>query len=289
MKLNIVERGGSFELGPFRVSFVPLSHSIPEGNALLIETPFGNIFHTGDWKLDETPVLGEPPSPDDAARDRRRRACSRWSAIRPTSSRTSHRAPRKASTPGCSPRSPRRTGACSSRPSRPTPRGCRRSAEWRCETGRKLCVAGRSLDRILRVAQATGYLKDFPPPIGFDAAMRLPRARGADHRDRRAGRAARGARRGSPAERTSSSSATATRSSSRRRSFPATKSRSAGSRTSCPTTASRIVTERQAHVHVSGHPGPARADRDVQLDPAGDPRAGPRRDAAPGRAGAARR
>ena len=62
VKLNIVERGGSIELGPFRVSFVALSHSIPEGNGLLIETPFGNIFHTGDWKIDETPVLGEAPS-----------------------------------------------------------------------------------------------------------------------------------------------------------------------------------------------------------------------------------
>ena len=43
------------------------------------------------------------------------------------------------------------------------------------ETGRKLCVAGRSLDRIIRVAKATGYLKDFPEPIDWDAAMRLPR------------------------------------------------------------------------------------------------------------------
>src|SRR5205085_1593324 len=64
VKLNVVERGGSIELGPFRVSFVALSHSIPEGNGLLIETPFGNIFHTGDWKIDETPVLGSAPDTD---------------------------------------------------------------------------------------------------------------------------------------------------------------------------------------------------------------------------------
>ena len=43
------------------------------------------------------------------------------------------------------------------------------------DTGRQLCVAGRSLDRILRVAKAAGYLKDFPEPIDWDAAMRLPR------------------------------------------------------------------------------------------------------------------
>src|SRR5436190_4427250 len=61
-KLNLVERGGAIDLGPFKVRFVALSHSIPEGNGLLIETPFGNIFHTGDWKIDETPVIGEAPS-----------------------------------------------------------------------------------------------------------------------------------------------------------------------------------------------------------------------------------
>src|SRR3546814_15433404 len=43
------------------------------------------------------------------------------------------------------------------------------------ETGRTLCVAGRSLDRILRVARQTGYLRDFPEVVDFDKAMRLPR------------------------------------------------------------------------------------------------------------------
>ena len=64
VKLNVVERGGSFELGPFRISYVGLSHSIPEGNGLLIETPFGRVFHTGDWKTDDAPVLGEESSPE---------------------------------------------------------------------------------------------------------------------------------------------------------------------------------------------------------------------------------
>jgi ribonuclease J len=45
------------------------------------------------------------------------------------------------------------------------------------ETGRKLCVTGRSLDRILRVARQCGYLKDFPETVDVDTAMRLPRDR----------------------------------------------------------------------------------------------------------------
>ncbi|QDY68760.1 ribonuclease J [Qingshengfaniella alkalisoli] len=48
------------QTGPFRVSFIPLSHSIPESSALVIDTPAGRVVHTGDFKLDETPVVGEP-------------------------------------------------------------------------------------------------------------------------------------------------------------------------------------------------------------------------------------
>ena len=48
------------ELGPFRVQFVPISHSLPEASALLIETPAGRVLHTGDFKLDMAPGVGEP-------------------------------------------------------------------------------------------------------------------------------------------------------------------------------------------------------------------------------------
>src|SRR5947208_1332724 len=58
--LNTVDLGGDFRLGPFGFRYIPLAHSIPEGNALLIDTPYGLIFHTGDWKLDEFPQLGDP-------------------------------------------------------------------------------------------------------------------------------------------------------------------------------------------------------------------------------------
>ncbi len=47
-------------LGPFSVSFVPISHSIPEASCLVIDNPIGRIIHTGDFKIDKTPVLGDP-------------------------------------------------------------------------------------------------------------------------------------------------------------------------------------------------------------------------------------
>ncbi|ALI56362.1 ribonuclease J [Celeribacter marinus] len=47
------------ECGPFKVGFLPVSHSIPESSALVIDSPAGRVIHTGDFKIDETPVVGE--------------------------------------------------------------------------------------------------------------------------------------------------------------------------------------------------------------------------------------
>ena len=47
-------------LGPFTIDFINVAHSIPESNALAIRTPLGTVLHTGDWKIDATPVIGAP-------------------------------------------------------------------------------------------------------------------------------------------------------------------------------------------------------------------------------------
>jgi len=49
---------GTFDLGPFKLELITLTHSIPEPNAIAIRTPLGTVLHTGDWKLDPNPVLG---------------------------------------------------------------------------------------------------------------------------------------------------------------------------------------------------------------------------------------
>jgi ribonuclease J len=50
--------GGAIELGPFRLEFIRMAHSVPDCVGIALETSAGRVFHTGDWKLDHTPVDG---------------------------------------------------------------------------------------------------------------------------------------------------------------------------------------------------------------------------------------
>lgn len=58
-KIRLVQPRESLALGPFKISWLPITHSTPETNGLLIETAAGNIVHTADWKMDPGPVVGE--------------------------------------------------------------------------------------------------------------------------------------------------------------------------------------------------------------------------------------
>jgi len=60
-ELNTIQAGDSITLGPFRIEFFHVCHSIPDGVGLAIETPVGLVVHSGDFKFDYTPVDGKPP------------------------------------------------------------------------------------------------------------------------------------------------------------------------------------------------------------------------------------
>ena len=253
VKLNIVERGGSIELGPFKVSFVALSHSIPEGNGVLIETPFGNVFHTGDWKIDDTPVIGEAPSTEALTRigDEGVLAlvCDSTNVFqdKPSGSEESVHAGLLAQVQEAKGRVLVTTFASNAARLQTIGRVA-------TESGRKVCIAGRSLERILRVAQATGYLLDFPTPIRFDEAMQLPKnevliiATGGQGEPRAAlGRVAFGTH-----ELKLTAGDTVIFSS---RIIPGNEIAIGRIMNQLSDLGVLIVTERQAHVHVSGHPG----------------------------------
>ena len=58
--VTVVPSGGRIDIGPFGVEFIPVAHSIPESHALAIHTASGIVLHTGDWKIDPTPLVGLP-------------------------------------------------------------------------------------------------------------------------------------------------------------------------------------------------------------------------------------
>lgn len=176
VELNIIEEDDpALQLGPFGISYVPLAHSIAEGNALIIETPHGRIFHTGDWKLDEEPLVGIPATEEElvAIGDEGVLAlvCDSTNVFNPTASGSEGAVYR-----GLLEQVKQHTGkrvlvtTFASNVARLQTLGYIAQ-----ETNRKLCVAGRSLDRIIEVAKQSGYLKDFPETVNFDTAMSLPR------------------------------------------------------------------------------------------------------------------
>ena len=251
--LHIIEREATVELGPFKVRFVALSHSIPEGNGLLIDTPHGRVFHTGDWKIDDTPVLAEPTSADTlkSIGDQGILAlvCDSTNVFQeePSGSEAGVRDGLREQVAKAQGRVLITTFASNA---------ARLDTIGRVanETGRRVCVAGRSLDRILRVAQATGYLRDFPPPVSFEEAMRLPRsevliiATGGQGEPRAAlGRIATGNH-----ELKLGQGDTVIFSS---KVIPGNEVSIGRIMDALSDLGVLIVTERQAHVHVSGHPG----------------------------------
>ncbi|MDL2339926.1 MAG: ribonuclease J [Pseudomonadota bacterium] len=251
--LTIVERGGTVELGVFKITYVALSHSIPEGNGVLIETPFGNIFHTGDWKIDDTPVIGEPSSPPTlkAVGDRGILAlvCDSTNVFQDQASGSE-----AGVHAGLLDQVKKAKGRVLVTTFASNAARLQTLGRVATESGRRLCVAGRSLDRIKRVAQATGYLLDFPETIDFTEAMRLPRrevmiiATGGQGETRAAlGRIAAGNH-----ELKLGDGDTVVFSS---RIIPGNEIAIGRIMNQLADLGVNIVTEKQAHVHVSGHPG----------------------------------
>lgn len=172
--LRTVDLGGSVALGPFGITYVPLAHSIPEANALLIETAHGKVFHTGDWKMDAAPQIGRPASDEElrAVGDKGILAlvCDSTNVFNaePSGSEATVRGGLEDVVAAAKGRVVVTTFASNAARLHTLGRVAR-------ATNRRVCIAGRSLDRILKVARGAGYLADFPETIDFDTAMKLPK------------------------------------------------------------------------------------------------------------------
>ncbi len=175
VELIVIDHLDPFDLGPFSVRYLPLAHSIAEGNGLLIDTPYGRIFHTGDWKLDDEPQIGKPTTAEELTAIGEEGVlalvCDSTNVFNPQAS-GSEGAVRRGLLEEIKTQHGRRVVVTTfaSNVARLQTLGDVAKA-----SGRKVCVAGRSLDRIIEVAQSSGYLKDFPDTIDPKTAMDLPR------------------------------------------------------------------------------------------------------------------
>lgn len=174
--INTVEaRPAVVEAGPFQVQFVPVAHSIPESSALIIDTPAGRIVHSGDFKLDETPIVGEGWNPAlfrEIAAERPVKAlmCDSTNVF-------SLHAGRSESTLA----DPlhgliaNAGGMVVATTFASNVARLKTLAEAGRAAGRSVCLLGRAMQRMVKVATETGVLTGMPPTIPSEAALDVPR------------------------------------------------------------------------------------------------------------------
>lgn len=171
--VNIVALGSRFNVGPFDIEMVTMAHSIPESNALIIRTSGGNVLHTGDWKIDPTPVLRDPTE------EKKLRALGEEGCLALVGDSTN--APREGRSP--SEADVARTiaelvntahGRVAVTTFASNVGRLRTVADAARAAGRELVVIGRAMERIVQIARETGYLEGVQDFQSVDAYGYLP-------------------------------------------------------------------------------------------------------------------
>lgn len=172
--LRRIGQQSRFSIGPFDVETIPVAHSIPESCALAIRTPLGTVLHTGDWKIDPTPVVGLPTD------EKRLKEigdegvlallCDSTNIIRDGISPSEVEV--AATLKEMIKASPGRVlvTTFASNVAR-----IRSICEAAAGAGRQVVVAGRAMERVVEIASELGMLNGLPPIRGVDAFQRLPR------------------------------------------------------------------------------------------------------------------
>ncbi len=172
--IRIVAPGMRLDIGPFDVEFVAVAHSIPESCALAIRTPAGLVVHTGDWKIDATPMIG-------ATTDERRLRelgeegvlaliCDSTNVLREGESPSEADVARNLTALVGKARGRVVITTFASNVAR-----LRAAAEAGFANGRQVIVMGRAMERVVAVARECGYFDGVPPLLGPDPFDRLAR------------------------------------------------------------------------------------------------------------------
>ena len=155
--VTVVPSGGRIELGPFSVEFIPVAHSIPESHALAIHTSAGTVLHTGDWKIDPTPIIGVPTD------ERRLRELGDAGVLALVGDSTNAvRDGRSPSETEVAATIKKLVGAAKGRVAVTTFASnvarVKAVADAAKAAGREVVVVGRAMERVVQVARETGYL-----------------------------------------------------------------------------------------------------------------------------------
>jgi ribonuclease J len=171
--IQVVPLGGHLQIGCFALDFINVAHSIPESNALAIRSPAGTVLHTGDWKIDPTPLIGGPTNvakltalgeagvlalvgdSTNAVRDGRSPS---EADVAKTLSELIRTAPRRVAVTTFASHVGRLRAVADAA----------RAAE------REVVVVGRAMERVVQVARETGYLDGVQEFRGIESYSYLP-------------------------------------------------------------------------------------------------------------------
>jgi ribonuclease J len=171
--VTVVTLGSRFNVGPFDIELVTMAHSIPESNALIIRTPAGVVLHTGDWKLDDHPIL------NDRTDENKLRALGEAGCLALVGDSTN--AVREGRSPSEADVARAIAELIKTAPGRvavttfaSNAARLRSVAEGARAAGREVIVVGRAMQRIVQIARETGYFDGVQEFREIDAYAALP-------------------------------------------------------------------------------------------------------------------
>ncbi len=174
VKITEITPGSAFEVGPFSIELVQITHSIPEMNGMILRTSHGTVLHTGDWKLDPDPVIG--PTTDEALLKRigdegvLAMVCDSTNIFREGTSGSEADLHKGLSSIVVECKGLVAVATFASNVAR-----LDTIARVAAEHGRQVVIAGRSLGRVTMAARENGYLADLPEFLNDRAIGRVPR------------------------------------------------------------------------------------------------------------------
>ena len=163
------------QAGPFRVGLLPMSHSIPESAALIIDSPEGRLIHSGDFKLDETPVVGEPFDSDlwaEVSKDGvKALICDSTNIFSPAPGRSEASVGPEIETLVRG----HTDGIVVATTFASNVARVKTLAEAADRAGRSVCLMGRAMRRMIEASVETGVLTGFPRTVTVEDARNIPR------------------------------------------------------------------------------------------------------------------